>query len=117
VVSLGHAIEKNGWLAFRFLEVIGGFPKPREERPPVVQQPTAAEVEEARIQAACARFAAAAYERSRAFDAPLVDVEKDLHAQEGKLNGTAGNSERLGKENYEESPVVRRSIFNFKDED
>jgi hypothetical protein len=48
--------------------------EPREERPAVVQQLAAAEIREATIQAFFAHFAKEAYERFRAFDAPLVEV-------------------------------------------
>jgi hypothetical protein len=117
--SLGHALERkgSGWLAFRFLEAIGGFPDTPERRPTIIREPTAAELKEARIQAACARFAAGAYERSRVFDAPLVDVQKGLRADEPKLNGTTGNGERNGDADREQSSEARRSILDSMDED
>jgi hypothetical protein len=91
--------------------------EPREDRPAVVQQLTAAEIREAKIQAFFARFAADVYDRSKAFDAPLVDIEADRHAGEGKLNGTAGGNEPHGTEKDIPSPAARRSVLDSRDED
>jgi hypothetical protein len=116
LVSLARGLESSGWLALRFLEAVGVFPIPREEPPAVAQQLTADQTREAKTQTFFARFAADVYERSKAFDAPLVNIEADLHAGEGKSNGTAGSNEQRGTENDKPSSVVRRSILDFKDE-
>jgi hypothetical protein len=117
LVSLARGLESSGWLALRFLEAVGVFPIPREEPPAVVQEPTAAEIREAKTQAFFARFAKEAYERSKAFDAPLVDIDADLHAGEAKLNGPAGSNGQLGTKNDKPSSVARRRIFDSRDED
>jgi hypothetical protein len=118
--TLEHALARkgSGWLALRILEAVGAFPNPREERPAVVQgptEPTPAEIREAKIRAFCAHFAKEAYERSTAFDAPLVDFDKDLHDGEAKSNGTAGSSGQCGTEHDTPSSGARRSIFDHKD--
>jgi hypothetical protein len=118
LVSLGHAIENNGWLALEFLQRLGVFRAAGEKAPTAMRQPTAAEVREERVRAFFARIAAEAYERSRAFDTPLVEIEKDLHAQEGKLTGTTtGSGVERGEENHGSSRVERRSLFDQRDGD
>jgi hypothetical protein len=114
---LRREIPRNARLAYKVLEAIGAFPDPREEPPTVIQQPTAAEIKEAKIRAHFAKIAEEIYTRSRAFDASLVDIEADLHTGEGKSNGTAGSNQQCGTENDTPSSVVRRSILDSRDED
>jgi len=76
LVSILHAVEHDGWLAFRYLEALGVFPNTTQRCPTVMHRPTAGAAEEAKIRAACARFAAAASERACAFDVALDDIDK-----------------------------------------
>jgi hypothetical protein len=99
------------------MEAIGVFPIPREEPRAVVQEPSAAEIREAKIRAHFAKIAEEIYARSRAFDAPLVDIEEELRDGEAKSNGPAGSNGQHGSEHDEPSSGARRSILDFRDED